>query len=54
MNSRVIEIFEDDALKERIKNKLPPLFSIAWLESSGAGKIGMEVGSAQEGFYEIY
>ena len=44
MNSKAIEIFEDKVLVERIKNKLPHLFSIAELESSRAGKIGMEVG----------
>ena len=48
MNSRIIEIFEDEVLVERIRNKLPHLFSIAELESSRAGKIGMEVGSTRE------
>lgn len=48
MNSRVIEIFEDMILIGRIKRKLPHLFSIAELESSRAGKIGMEVGSTRE------
>lgn len=48
MSSKVIEIFEDEILRERIKNKLPHLFSIAELESSRAGKIGMEVGSTRE------
>ena len=48
MNSKVIEIFEDEILRERIRNKLPHLFSIAELESSRAGKIGMEVGSIRE------
>lgn len=48
MNSRIIEIFEDTIIKERIKSKLPHLFSIAELESSRAGKIGMEVGSTRE------
>jgi hypothetical protein len=48
VNSRIIEIFEDEVLRERIRNKLPHLFSIAELESSRAGKIGMEVGSIRE------
>lgn len=48
MNSKAIEIFEDEVLRERIKDKLPHLFSIAELESSRAGKIGMEVGSTRE------
>src|SRR3990172_13376292 len=48
MNRKVIKFFEDEVLRERIKNKLPHLFSIAELESSRAGKIGMEVGSTRE------
>jgi hypothetical protein len=48
VSSKVIEIFEDEVLRERIRNKLPHLFSIAELESSRAGKIGMEVGSIRE------
>ena len=48
MNSRIIEIFEDEVLRERIRKKLPHLFSIAELESSRAGKIGMEGGSIRE------
>lgn len=48
MNSRLAEIFGDDTLRDRIRSKLPRLFTIAELESSRAGKIGMEVGSARE------
>lgn len=48
MSSRLIEIFEDEKLVERIKNKLPYLFQLAELESSRAGKVGMEVGSLRE------
>ena len=48
MASRLIEIFEDAKLVNRIKNKLPYLFQLAELESSRAGKIGMEVGSLRE------
>ena len=48
MSSRLIEIFEDAKLVNRIKNKLPYLFQLAELESSRAGKIGMEVGSLRE------
>lgn len=48
MNSKAFEIFEDKILLERIKDKLPHFFSIAELESSRAGKIGMEVGSIRE------
>jgi hypothetical protein len=48
MSSRLIEIFEDVKLVNKIKNKLPYLFYLAELESSRAGKIGMEVGSLRE------
>ena len=48
MSSMLIEIFEDTRLVNRIKNKLPYLFQLAELESSRAGKIGMEVGSLRE------
>ena len=43
-----MEIFEDKELVNRIKNKLPYLFQLAELESSRAGKTGMEVGSLRE------
>lgn len=42
------EIFEDEKLVEKIKRRLSYLFQIAELESSRAGKIGMEVGSVRE------
>jgi len=45
MSSRLIEIFEDNKLTEKIKKRLPYLFQLAEKESSRAGKIGMEVGS---------
>ncbi|MGC8719872.1 MAG: ThaI family type II restriction endonuclease [Thermodesulforhabdaceae bacterium] len=48
MSSRVIEIFEDQELVEKIKRRMPYLFQLAELESSRAGKIGMEVGSVRE------
>jgi hypothetical protein len=48
MPSRLIEIFEDGKLVEKIKRRLPYLFQLAELESSRAGKIGMEVGSVRE------
>ncbi len=49
MNNYLQEIFKDEILKKKIKDKLPHLFHIAELESSRAGKIGMQVGSAREG-----
>jgi len=48
VNSRLIEIFEDKKLVEKIKRRLPYLFQLADLESSRAGKTGMEVGSVRE------
>jgi hypothetical protein len=48
MASRLGEIFEDKELVKKIKKRLPYLFQLAELESSRAGKIGMEVGSLRE------
>ncbi len=48
MPNRLIEIFEDESLVYRIRTRLPYLFQLAELESSRAGKIGMEVGSLRE------
>jgi len=44
----IVELFTDEKIVSRIKNKLPKLFHIADLESQRAGKIGMEVGSIRE------
>lgn len=53
MSSRLIEIFEDEKLVEKVKRRLPYLFQLAELESSRAGQIGMQVGSAcEEGGYK--
>lgn len=48
MSSRLIEIFDDEELVEKIKRRLPYLFQLAEVESSRAGKTGMEVGSVRE------
>jgi len=48
MTSPIVYIFEDTKLVEKIKNRLPYLFQLAELESSRAGKTGMEVGSLRE------
>ena len=48
MNQKIKEFFEDKKLFTKIQNKLPKLFHLAELESSRAGKIGMEVGSVRE------
>lgn len=42
------ELFTNQATVSEIKKKLPKLFRIAEIESSRAGKIGMEVGSLRE------
>jgi hypothetical protein len=44
----ISEIFTDIKTVRKIQKKLPELFYIAELESSRAGKVGMEVGSARE------
>jgi len=48
LTSRLVELFEDPVLAQKIKRQLPYLFQLAELESSRAGKAGMEVGSARE------
>ncbi len=48
MTSRLTEIFRDEALISKINRKLPCFYRLAELESSRAGKIGMEVGSVRE------
>lgn len=48
MPSCLVEIFADEKLVEKIEKRLPYLFHLAELESSRAGKIGMEVGSLRE------
>lgn len=48
MTSRLAEIFKDEALVSKIKKRLPHFYQLAELESSRAGKIGMEVGSLRE------
>lgn len=48
MNSHLYEMFKNEALKTKIKKRLPYLYRVAELESSRAGKIGMQVGSVRE------
>jgi len=54
MSNRLIEIFEDEQLINRIKTRLPYLFHLAELESSRAGKTGMEVGSLPKKHYQVW
>lgn len=44
----ITDLFTDQKTIAKIQARLPKLFHIAELESSRAGKIGMEVGSARE------
>jgi hypothetical protein len=48
MQDYLLKIFEDKKLVEKIQKRLPYLFQLAEIESSRAGKIGMEVGSLRE------
>jgi hypothetical protein len=48
MSSRLNELFTDLEIAEKIRRGLPILFYLAELESSRAGKIGMQVGSLRE------
>lgn len=42
------QLFEDEEVVARVKQRLPRLFQLAELESSRAGKVGMQVGSIRE------
>jgi len=44
----ITELFTDKDLIIKIQTRLPELFYLAELESSRAGRVGMEVGSARE------
>jgi hypothetical protein len=48
LTNRLVEIFEDKELIRKIKRRLPYFYQLVELESSRAGKIGMEVGSVRE------
>ncbi|MDD3678039.1 MAG: ThaI family type II restriction endonuclease [Dehalococcoidales bacterium] len=48
MNIHLLDLFNDRDIVTRIKSRLPYLYRLAELESSRAGKIGMEVGSVRE------
>lgn len=45
---KLLQIFTERDTINKIQTKLPEMFAIAELESSRAGKIGMEVGSLRE------
>jgi hypothetical protein len=44
----ITDLFTDTQLAFKIQVRLPQLFQLAELESSRAGRVGMEVGSARE------
>jgi hypothetical protein len=48
MSSRLTEIFQDQKIIDKIQKKISYLFALAELESSRAGRLGMEVGSLRE------
>ena len=48
MTEYINKIFNDEVIIERIKTKLPEFFQMANVESSRAGKVGMEVGVLRE------
>lgn len=48
MNNKLTELFNDKLIIAKVKKRLPHLFQLAELESSRAGKVGMEVGSVRE------
>lgn len=47
-NTDIQDLFKDKIIISKIQNKLPKLFRVAEIETSRAGKIGMEVGSVRE------
>ncbi|MBI4547744.1 MAG: ThaI family type II restriction endonuclease [Ignavibacteriae bacterium] len=48
MIKQLLELFHDEATREKIQRKLPLLFTIAQKESQRAGQTGMQVGSLRE------
>lgn len=48
MSNHLNQLFQDEEIVQKIKDKMPPLFQLAEVENSRAGKLGMEIGSARE------
>ncbi len=48
MIKELAAVFDEGSVKEKMRKRLPHLFHLAELESSRAGKIGMQVGSVRE------
>ena len=48
MNEYLKDLFRDGPIIDKVQRRLPYMFQLAELESSRAGKVGMEVGSLRE------
>ena len=48
MNEHLKGLFSDGPIIDKVQRRLPYMFQLAELESSRAGKVGMEVGSLRE------
>jgi hypothetical protein len=48
LNNYILDLFNDNKIVAKIQRRLPYLYHLAELDSSRAGKIGMEVGSVRE------
>ena len=48
MTKKIYELFDEQQLIKKIKEKLPFLFQLAERDNSRDGKLGMEIGSARE------
>jgi len=48
MTKKIYEIFNEQYIIKKIKEKLPYLFQLAEIDNSRDGKLGMEIGSARE------
>ena len=48
MSNYLKQLFSDEKIIKMVKEKMPDMFQLAEMESSRAGKLGMEVGSARE------
>ncbi len=48
MTMNITNLFTDEPTVKKIRTRLPELFYLAELDSSRAGKVGMEVGSVRE------
>ncbi len=48
MSNYLKQLFSDKKIIQRVKERMPDLFQLAEVDSSRAGKLGMEVGSVRE------